>query len=353
MRTYYAKSRASGKCRQCGKAITKGQPAWWSQAQGWQCSECNTSAPPAGDEPKKSKPLKAKATATHTTVKCKGELPNAKLTRTGDRLEIEFERFSDAVEAATAQGSGYASNIELVDQHIRVSGGGPFFNNHTTGEMINLVKTGSAKMTKLVDEMREQIASEISLPTASRRRLKRGRDFGDEIQADRFLDRIPEMWERMETDQVPAKRVTIAISLAVSALQSQEHLGYRAAAAIALADALTELGVSVEIRAMKCAGNNPSDRISQYVTTIIVKPSDQPMSIPDLAIACCDIGVARLGTIFASSRYLPGKLKTTLGTPIMIPAEHRVADFIADRDIDNQEKAIEWARTAINQFEIQ
>jgi hypothetical protein len=265
-------------------------------------------------------------------------------------MDIEFARLSDAAQAAMSHGQGNLKNITDIDEAIDRHSGNEFFSNYSTATLIKKINGGDQVMTELVEGIRSKIAEEIPVPTENRRRVRRGRDCGDEINPDLFLDRVPEMWNRIEADATPARRVVVTINGSVSFKQKQDELGYRAAAAIAFADRLTEMGVSVEIRLMKCTMDWPTTEIERLTTTVIVKHSDQPMSIPDLATACCLIGAFRLSMIYGTIRYVPGNANVGLGTPESIPADRRVGDFIVDRDIDNQEKAVQWVQNSINQF---
>ena len=341
MRTFYNKSRATGTCKTCGATINKGTPAWWSQSAGWQCTECNGS----GDQPTP----KAEAPAKQEPPKSSG-LPPVRMTESGGRVDIEFGRLLEAAESAAAFGKGNNTEPTFLDSSIKSNERKEFLSRRTVPGLIRMIKDGNPEMTQLVEQLREEISSDTVLPTEDRRRVRRGRDCGDEIEVDRFLNRIPEMWSRIEGDQVPARRIVITINGSVSYKQKQDELGYRAAAAIALADKLTELGASVEVRLMICTTNNPTSEVREYVASVVVKQSDQPMSIPDLATACCDIGAFRLAMVYGTTRHLRGTVRMGLGTPQAIPADRQIGDFIADRDITNRTQAVQWVQDSINKF---
>ena len=213
-----------------------------------------------------------------------------------------------------------------------------------------MVEQGCPTMTRLVEQLRERITCEVPIPTENRRKVRRGRDTGDEIDGDRFLDRIPEMWNRIEPHQIPARRVIITINASVSGGQGQDELAYRSAAAIALGDRLTEMGASVEIRLSKSTTNGPVEGLKSLVATAIAKRSDQPMNIPEIAAGCCDIGAFRLGMVYGPTRYCEGTLTEGLGFPANLPEDAAVGDFIIERNVTTLDAAVAWVNESINKF---
>lgn len=329
---YYPKSRASGTCKQCGKAIQKGQPAWWSQSRGWRCTGCN---PAEGAVEPKAEPVPASS------------LPPVRIT--GDReLQVEFNNLLDAATTATSMGQGHASNIEELDDQLRGHNGKRFFGYRSIEQVAEQIRTGNKEMTELVESLRSELSQEVARPAENRRRLRRGRENGDEIDQDRFLGRIPEMWSRIEREAQPARRAFVTINGSVHYGQNQDDLGYRAAAALVLADHLTQNGTSVEIR-LKIRVGDPSSKVRRYTTTVVVKQSDQPMNIPELATACCDIGAVRLAMAFGTSRVLPGEIDSGLGSPLALP-ESEDADFVVDRSVTSRQAAVEWLKANVNKF---
>lgn len=340
MRKFYAKSRASGTCSKCRTTIEKGQPAWWSQGRGWRCTQCQ----PASEEQPQQSP------APQAEPKRPSETFLARIDESEGRYQVEFDRMIDAVETAGSFGRGNLDNRDFFDKNLKAHERTGWLNRRTIESTKQFLREGKAELTELVERMRREIAGELAVPSSTKRRMRRGRESGDEIGVDRFLDRVPEMWDRIETERTPANRVVVTINAAVSASEKQDNLAYRAAAAIALADALTERGASVEVRLQFCA-SRPTDEVLDYVSTVVVKRSDQPMSIADLAAGCCDIGAVRLALVMGTSRLLRGTLKEELGSPIPIPADRRVGDYVVDRDVTSRWAAVRWVNEAIRNFE--
>jgi hypothetical protein len=346
MRTYFEKSRTSGICKQCRAGIAKGSPAWWSQSLGWQCTSCNGATPAKSDKaekPSKQKAAKAKPEETKSPG-LKGIINNP---RPG-KFEIEFERMADALETGAAFGEGNRNSTEL-DDRVRKHQRTEWLGFKTTDQLRNVLRLGRRDLTEMVEKLREKISNELPVPKANKRRVRRGRDNGDEIDADRFLSRIPEMWNRIESDQMPANRVTVKINAAVSGSQKEKAMAYRAAAGLALADALTERGASVEVQLIWCS-RAKSDQAEETISRVVVKKSDQPMSITDLAAACCDVGVVRMGLVIGTARMLPGKLHSGLGFPMEMPEDLTLAGFTIDRDVDSEAAAIRWVAAAVEKF---
>lgn len=347
---YYPKSRASGKCGQCRETIHRGQPAWWGTNCGWRCTGCRPAPTspetPAASEPpataKPPRPGKRRRPAPATT-------PGVRVDQSGSSVQVEFASMTDAARVACSKGEGNLANVACLDKSLDRNDGTRFFNHRTIDGIHELIRNGSKSLADLVEQLRARIADEVPLPTENRRRIRRGRETGDEIDADRFLNRIPEMWSRIEADERPARRVVVTINGAVSYSETQDNLGYRAAAAIALADALTERGASVEVR-LVIRATNPTSTVGDYTASIIVKPSDQPLSIRDLATTCCDISVIRLGMVYGTTRLLPGTVSDGLGSPARLPTTGNHGDFIADRDVNSRDRAIAWVHESLTRF---
>ena len=342
MRTYFEKSRTAGVCKQCGTGIAKGTPAWWSQNQGWQCTGCSGSGASEQREPRTAKP---RTSSQPKPAGLKGTVDQ----RPGNRFEVEFERMVDALDTATALGQGPGKSIADLDSRVRKHQRTEWLGFRSTEGLKIVLEQGREDLTAMVEKMRERISNELPIPTANKRRVRRGRESGDEIDADRFLSRIPEMWTRIESDEVPANRVVVKVNAAVSGSQKERHMAYRAAAALALADALTERGASVEVQLIWCS-RDKTDEAEQTVSKVIVKRSDQPMSVADLAAACCDVGVVRMGLVIGTARMLPGRLHSGLGFPMEMPEDLRAEGFTVDRQIESERDAIEWVKAAVERF---
>jgi hypothetical protein len=342
MRTYYEKSRAAGVCKQCGTGIAKGTPAWWSQNLGWQCTSCNGNGK---SEPRGPQVARPKQPTAQKPAGLKGQVER----RGGDRFDVEFERMVDALDTATALGHGPGKSVADLDSRVRKHQRTEWLGFRSTEGLRKVLEQGREDLTAMVEKMRERISSELPIPTANKRRVRRGRESGDEIDADRFLSRIPEMWNRIESDEVPANRVVVKVNAAVSGSQKERHMAYRAAAALALADALTERGASVEVQLIWCS-REKTDEAAQAVSKVVVKRSDQPMSVADLAAACCDVGVVRMGLVIGTARMLPGRLHSGLGFPMEMPEDLRAEGFTVDRQIESERDAIEWVKTAVERF---
>lgn len=346
MNRFYPRSRTTGKCGQCRDMIPKGQPAWWGPNSGWRCTGCRPAptspeTPAAPESP--ARPGKRKRPAPATG------LPGVRVERDGSSVQVEFASMTDAARVACSKGQGNLANVACLDKSLDKNDGTRFFNHRSLDRVHELIRTGSQSLADLVEQLRAEIASEVPVPTENRRRIRRGRETGDEIDADRFLNRIPEMWSRIEQDQRPARRVVVTINGTVNYSETQDNLGYRAAAAIALADALTERGASVEVR-LVARVTSPTSEVDDYTASIIVKPSDQPLSIRDLATTCCDIGVFRLGMVYGTTRLLPGTVSAGLGSAARLPPTGNHGDFIADRDVDSRDRAIAWVRDSLTRF---
>jgi len=77
--------------------------------------------------------------------------------------------------------------------------------------------------------MRRAVDRSLDLPTTPRRKVRRGLDWGDELDADRWLVREPNAWERSIREQQPRRTITIGCNITVGAAVRPEQLLYRGA----------------------------------------------------------------------------------------------------------------------------
>lgn len=177
-----------------------------------------------------------------------------------------------------------------------------------------------------------------------RRKVRRGLDYGDELNVDRWLARDPYSWERVEKSPEPRRTLTIGCNVSVHYLVTPEQLLYRGAAAVALADYLTQQGCNVGITLFKVS-DEPTNLVRQGIVRCDLKAPDMPLDLSAVTFALCEIAFYRCAIVFAGARRWPGTLAKGLGAPVTLPAQDRAAvDFLIDSDVLGEDAALNWLR---------
>jgi hypothetical protein len=255
---------------------------------------------------------------------------------------------ADAFGHAAAQS---ASNVLNITQSIRNESGGRWANHQTPESLQRLVHNPDPRLLAAIEEMREKLADEVTLPTAPRRRIRHGRADGDELDADRWLYRIPEAWDKSERIPQPRGTLEIFINLTVHCKQTPAELLYRGAAACALADLLSAQGRNVGICGF-LVSDGMSKESRKVVAKVRLKEPEMPLDMAAVAAAACEIGFFRMAMIHATARHVPGPLNDGFGHPAGLPeADAETADFVIGGEVRSESAAVNWLRTATRRFE--
>jgi hypothetical protein len=356
MRSRLIPARFNGKCRQCGRVVAKGEPVFFAKHYGVRCVSCGTHT--ADDAPLPSKRSEKgrygrRPAEPQPAAEPPMTVPNAgrlAAWRGEDGIHrYEFKSVREAVEDALQDYAQNDTNRKRIraSQEQALSGEASWGNYFTKERLLAEVFNPSAELRSAIDRMRERLVDGVELPTAARRRVRRGLDYGDEIDADRWLVREPNCWERTVREPQPRRTVTIGCNVVVSGGHKPEQLLYRGAAALALADLLTRQGCNVQIVMFKCA-SEPTSHVSQSVFRYELKAPDMPLDLSAIAFAMCEIAFCRTVAVCGGYRHLPGVLKSGFGTPSDVPAADREGvDYLIDRDVLSEEAATEWLRKVL------
>jgi hypothetical protein len=332
MKPYLRNAPHNSRCRTCGRRIRKGDRVYYAKHFGMACSaDCLESRPAAGPTP----------------------IPSTGNAMTGEKRAFrgsdgvhrhEYGSVSEAVKTAL---DDFAQNHDaqewLRNRMARaLSGRDDWSNYYTLDRLMAGLSNPPRHLTEAVDRMREKFVGDLGTPCAPRRRVRHGQDFGDELDADRYLARDPMAWDRSVREQQPRRLVTIGVNLTVNAGVKPEELLYRGAAALALADILTSRGFNVGIVAFDSV-YRPTDQVVHGVIKYTLKDPLMPLDLGAVTFALCEIAFFRVVGAVGGSRHWPGRLCHSLGSAVNLPEADRTGlDYLVDADVLGEEQAVEW-----------
>ena len=223
-------------------------------------------------------------------------------------------------------------------------------------DITRLVERPDASAIAEVERIREKISNEVIeyKQLTTKRKRRRGCEYGDEIDVDRFLGGDMFCWERVEHTDVPRKAITIGCNVSVSCQRDRDDLLSRGAAVCALAEHLTAEGYSVQVVAVLKSENPWRRKEGSMVTVVTVKHMDMPLDIAAIVTAMAEISFARgilVGSTVTESKY---KMDASLGTPGAITGREQKElgiDTLCPMDIYSQERATEWVIDTLNGLE--
>ena len=375
MRSRLIPARFKGRCRTCGGEVHAGQPVWFAKHYGVRCSKCGPHTASDGRLPSKrelARPRIDRPPAPSRPAPIREYRPvpmpmggNSEAlylpVSVGNRAAAEPG--SDGVYRITwADGVGsviddaytdYAqndSNREFLTNGQREHARDRWANRHDEKSLRRAIGNPDKTLLDAVDELRGHLSEVLDLPTTPRRRVRRGQEWGDELDSDRVLARDPYAWDRVVREAQPTRTVTIGVNLTVYCTQKPEDLLYRGAAACVLADVLTRQGLNVRILGFS-VGGDCSNTVRKLVSTVELKRPDMPLDVAALATAVCDIGFYRLAVLFAEFRHLKGNVSHGLGVrgSQHLPAPDRKAlDYLVESHVTSKDAAITWLREQVN-----
>jgi Arc/MetJ-type ribon-helix-helix transcriptional regulator len=340
MRPYLRPAPHSGRCKKCGHRLGKGEHVYYAKHWGMACEQCGGSetATPAPRKTKRSE------NAVPTGTAMTGEKPARKCS--DGVWRYEFGSVSEAVRDAL---DDFAQN-DTSREHLRnrmaraLSGQDSWGNYFTQDRFLRELSKPSKHLLEAVDRMRERLIGDVAAPTTPRRKVRRGQDWGEELDVDRYLSRDPSPWDRSVREKQPRRTVTIGCNLTVNAGVKPEELLYRGAAALALADVLTSRGVNVGIVAFDSV-HCPTDLVKHGVVRYTLKDPLMPLDLGAITFALCEIAFFRVVGAVGGSRHWPGRLCHSLGSAANLPAADRTSvDYLVDADVLGEEQATEWLK---------
>jgi hypothetical protein len=353
------------KCQACGKEVPRGSHGWYKKDFGVRCCECGPHT--ADSLPAKKgkgrrhipnykpipKPAPTPVPSNEPKTKFNWISDSTSAVRCSDGVHrYEWNSVTaavnDAINSSTALNDYNASYVNI--RLERALGGEDKWNHYYTRSAFEHdLSNPPLAILEAVEEMKSQIDSEISvMATAPRRKVRRGQEFGEEIDADRFLARIPNVWERNIRQMHEHRTVTIGINLAISCKYNHEHMLYRGAAALALADVLVGQGYNVGIVLYE-SRSHPTSAVDKFCGKVVVKEPQMPLDTASVAFSICEIAFFRTALAIGAVRKMPGKVSSGLGHPERLFENDRSeVDYMIDSNVLSKAAAVDWIKTCVN-----
>lgn len=266
---------------------------------------------------------------------------------------VHYDSISDVLEYAKPENCRFAGNRRTITEGIWGNWGQTWLDYRNQQWFSGVLQNGDPETIAQIERLKERITS--SSPVLSRdqvrRKRRRGQDWGDEMDSDRYLARDPMLWDRTDRIAQPSRTVTIAVNLSIACMFERKNLLSRGAAVAALSDWLSGNGYSVEIRAVTNQGSftNKGDAISQ----IVIKNARTPMDVSSLATSLCEIVFYRAYVLAGQSAAATDQVGWGLGYPQNITPEHQKTlgiDFVSGTELLNEEKSIAWLEKTVSEI---
>jgi hypothetical protein len=257
----------------------------------------------------------------------------------------------EAVVDALADYAQTPGNAELLRRKLEkcLSGRDDWGHNYTRDRLLAELKAPPESLMSEVNAMRERMLDGVPLPTTPRRRVRRGQEMGEEIDSDRFLARVPEVWDRSVREPVARRNVCVGINLGLAWFEKPKALLYRGAAALALVDYLTGQGCNVELVAYNATAL-PTRGVAFGVAKVVLKSSNMPLDLSAVALATCEIAFARTIMYVGAMRHWPGQAIGGWGHVSRLPKQDaKGIDFQIGTDVKSREAAENWLKDCVKQ----
>lgn len=338
----------SGVCASCHGTIERGSMAYRLGSRVY-CSACRpdgSQTPPPASTHRARRPAAQPDPSAHG-----GSMPGEhSVERDADGVwRYGFDSVSEAVTDALDDYAQNDSTREYLRGRLRLalSGHDDWASNFTRTRFLNELAAPSQTLLDAVDRMREKLVEEVSPPSMPRRRVRRGQEFGEELDSDRYLSRNMAPWDRTVREHQTRRTVTVGCNLSANGGVTARELLYRGAAALALADLLTGRGVNVEI-VLFDSREDPTSTVRRTVLRHKVKDATMPLDLSTIAFAMCEIAYFRVVMAIGGMRHFPGEMSESLGCAKCLPAADRKGiDFLIEADVLSEDAATEWLKTCM------
>lgn len=380
-------ARFKGRCRTCGAEVAEGEQVWWKKHYGVKCSKCGKHTDADAPLPRKNK---RKGGARKGRKKADQGLPDPPMEPRGDEkpwvpqeAEVEYkagelvwgdgdgrgryvqgsdgvhrlayESVKRAVENAFDDWGNSDGNREWVREAMREATSGrckataKWANHYDEERFLHDVDSPPQHLLDAIEQMKQHVTDccDVQAGLMPQRKIRRGREWGDDIDVDRYVNRDPFMWDRCEREPRPSRTVNIGVNLVCGCRLKPEHLLYRGAAALALADVLTTKGYNVGITAFTSTVA-PASGVELAVNRYTIKRPDMPLDLGALAMSLCEIAFYRLVCVCGHARHFRSAIAAGNGFVRKLPGRDAAeVDYLIDSDVVTERRAIEWLRDSL------
>lgn len=341
-------TRYRGRCHKCGASFPAGTRIYWEGPRRSVCQTCMDS-PPAPARP--GRPVKSSRPTESAPVDlC--DNPWLGFQRCPDGVwRYEFASVTDMMEMACRR--DWCVDGRNAHQDTRIRGySWEWRNGFAAPEAVREAWRGGADHIRAaVASIKAEIESDLALPVRQRRRVCRRLDVGDELDALAVLYRQADGWSEVRPVAMPARRACLGVDLWIRWDRAADELLYRGAAAVALADLLTDAGVAVEIVAFS-AGSGMSAKQAHSVTKCVLKHSDAPLDVGAVGFLLGEIAAYRLVWVMANSKLCHGRRFERGATVDRLgPADRAGLDVLLDSGVLSRESAVSAVRAALASWE--
>ncbi len=204
-----------------------------------------------------------------------------------------------------------------------------------------------------VSEIVSDIASRFDAMKPVRRRLRR-QEYGDALDPEAWIRRDPDGWERTEKRMESRGVIRVACNPSCGGGSSPEHVKYRGAAAVALADALESSGYSVEL-AMTCASHKYYTNNERAIVCLetVMKHAHMPLDIDTVSLVLGEIGFFRTAIFVCEMACASQQVSSNLGSAATLPmAIAEQYDIILDSNVRNLDSALKVIKRYVDRVEL-
>lgn len=270
------------KCRDCGAEIEAGSQFWYdpygAKGQKAVCVTCHSDKPGAGQQYEASEPL----------------VHDGQRLTVGAAGIIWHDSLADLLDAARRPSTKNLARWKGVERGM-YGCGERWYGLPTLEAVRRAVAEGWDDGVRRVEENFSQI--EVDIASTSKRRRRRYADQGDELRMDRVWNgQIDRAWQRTFRENRSAPRnITLAVDLPISCNKHADDLFWKGAAALFLADRLTDAGFNVEVIAISSIRELIETRGADEnnCRAVRVKAADAPLDLGSLAASICLAGFWR------------------------------------------------------------
>lgn len=263
--------------------------------------------------------------------------------------EAEFDSVAHAVHTAGAFGmANDPRSVPVTDSAARRRD--QWTNNVGAAEVRRYLEQPKEDLVRAVDRMRERLSGLTDSPTRERRKLRRNREDGIELDPLAVEQRRLDCWTEVDHVRVPRHYVRVAINVTMVWNMTADMLLWRGAAACAIADLLSQSGHSVELVGF-VAVDSLTEQCRSLLLRVPIKPADAPLDLATVALSLCEIGFFRVVLMPCLGRVTPGAVQPGFGSVRgLTPEEREGFDVVLDAGVLDADSAERAVRTAVAKF---